>query len=80
MLPADTVETRITERVMRRVKDKIPDLDTASYNRVWESIHGELCDFETHSIVIVPDNDWAVVAKYSKLPMRVKRAIPGHDG
>jgi ABC-type sulfate transport system substrate-binding protein len=35
----DNEATRTTERIMAKVKDKLPDIDVHNYNRTFEAVH-----------------------------------------
>ncbi len=67
------ISGRLTESIMARVRERLPDIETHEYNRTWEAVYDGLEN--TDDVMVVPDNDWAVVAKFSNLSMKSKRAI-----
>lgn len=44
MITPDTDIGRLTERIMLRVRDRMPELDTPSHDRMWESLHEVLSE------------------------------------
>lgn len=67
------ISGRLTESIMSRVRERLPDIGTHEYNRTYEAVLDGLEN--TEDVMVVPDNDWAVVAKFRNLPMKRKRAI-----
>ncbi len=66
-----TISGRLTEAIMGRVRDKLPEITTHDYNRVCESILAGLD--HTEGIAVVPDNDWAFMATITNWPKEKRR-------
>ena len=66
-----TISGRLTEAIMARVSEKLPDMSTHDYNRVWESVQAGLD--HTEGIAVVPDNDWAFMAEITNWPKEKKQ-------
>ena len=62
---------RLTEAIMGRVREKLPDIGTDVYNRIFESVSAGLD--HTDGIAVVPDNDWAFMAVVTSWPKEKKR-------
>ena len=82
----NNISGRLTEAIMSRVREKLPDISAHDYNRVCESVLAGLD--HTAGIAIVPDNDWAFMALVTDWPkekrQRFYRAVsewfPRKDG
>ncbi len=66
-----TIAGRLTEAIMRRVDEKLPELTPHDYNRIFEAVLAGLC--HTEGVAVVPDNDWAFMAKISAWPKEKKK-------
>jgi hypothetical protein len=68
--PADLAGS-LTEHIMRGLHDQPPEI----YNRTYSAVYDGLKSAEKVKAAVVPDNDWAVTARFASLPMPAKRAI-----
>ena len=66
MRTPNNIAGRLTEAIMGRVCEKLPDISTHDYNRICESVLAGLD--HTEGIAVVPDNDWAFMAVITNWP------------
>ena len=66
-----TIAGQLTEVIMGRVDEKLPELTPHDYNRIFEAVLAGLDD--TDGIAVVPDNDWAFMAQITPWPREKKK-------
>lgn len=72
------IASKVTEAIMAQVSEKLRDIETYEYNRTFEAVYNVLSSIMKQSdnpygAVLVPDNDWAFMAKVTALPTDKKR-------
>ena len=71
MKGSNSITGQLTEAIMSRVSEKLPDIGTDVYNRIFESVSVGLN--HTNGIAVVPDNDWAFMAVVTNWPKEKKQ-------
>lgn len=71
MKGSKNITGRLTEAIMTRVREKLPDISTEFYNRIFEAVSAGLT--HTDGIAVVPDNDWAFMAVITNWPKEKKQ-------
>lgn len=56
---------------MRRVGEKLPELTPHDFNRIFEAVLAGLD--HTEGVAVVPDNDWAFMAKITSWPKEKRK-------
>ncbi len=78
MKPQKNVAGKITEDIMAQIRERLPNIKTNEYNRVYEAVYSVLsglmaCGDNENSVVLAPNNDWAFMAKVTALSKEKKR-------
>ena len=68
-----TIAGQLTEAIMVRVDEKLPELIPHDYNRIFEAVLDGLD--HTEGIAVVPDNDWAFMAVITSFPKEKKKRL-----
>ena len=66
-----TISGRLTNAIMDRVREKLPEITPHDNNRICEAIMAGLD--HTEGIAVVPDNDWAFMAILTNWPKEKKK-------
>lgn len=62
-------------RLTNHIMAAMPEMDTGQYNAVYIAVLGALNNIDAVGLAIVPENDWAFMARFSVLSEPAKRAI-----